>query len=98
MQIEYIPGQEMTLVDTLSHFPSTENTNTIDLDIRVDLVRFRSECLNEIRKETKADPVLDQLQGIITAGWPDSIKDLLPVIWSYWPVWYHHEGIKNYYS
>ena len=26
-----------------------------------------------IRKETKADPVLDQLQGIITAGWLDSI-------------------------
>ena len=38
-----------------------------------------------IRKETKADPVLDQLQGIITAGWPDSIKDLPPVIRSYWP-------------
>ena len=31
---------------------------------------------NKIRKETKANPVLDQLQGIITAGWPDSIKDL----------------------
>ena len=38
-----------------------------------------------ISKETKADPVLDQLQGIITAGWPDSIKDLPPVIRSYWP-------------
>ena len=85
MQIEYIPGQEMTLADTLSHLHSTENTDTIDLDIRVDLVRFRSEHLNEIRKETKADPVLDQLQGIITAGWPDSIKDLPPVIRSYWP-------------
>ena len=38
-----------------------------------------------IRKETKADPVLDQLQRIIKAGWPDSIKDLPPVIRSYWP-------------
>ena len=38
-----------------------------------------------IRKETKADPVLDQLQGIITPGWPDSIKDLPPVIRLYWP-------------
>ena len=85
MQIEYISGQEMTLADTLSRLPSTENTDTIDQDIRVDLVRFRSERLNEIRKETKADPVLDQLQGIITAGWPDSIKDLPPVIQSYWP-------------
>ena len=85
MQIKYIPGQEMTLADTLSRLPSTENTDTINLDIRVDLVRFRSERLNEIRKETKADLVLDQLHGIITAGWPDSIKDLLPVIRSYWP-------------
>ena len=39
---------------------------------------------NIIRKETKADPVLDQLQGIITVGWPDSIKDLPPVKRSYW--------------
>ena len=37
-----------------------------------------------IKKETKADPVLDQLQGIITAGWPNSIKELPPVIRSYW--------------
>ena len=51
MQIEYIPGQEMTLADTLSRLPSTENTDTIDLDIRVDLVRFRSECL--CREEEK---------------------------------------------
>ncbi len=75
----------MTLADTLSCLPNTENTDTIDLDIRVNLVRFRSERLNEIRKETKADPVLDQLQRIITAGGPDSIKDLAPVIQSYWP-------------
>ena len=61
MQIKYIPGQEMTLADILSRLPSTENTDTIELDIRVNLVRFRSECLNEIRKETEADPVLDQL-------------------------------------
>ena len=38
-----------------------------------------------IIKETKADPVLVQLQGIITAGWPDAIKDLPQVIRSYWP-------------
>ena len=38
-----------------------------------------------IRKETKADPVLDQLQAIMTAEWPDSMKDLPPVIRSYWP-------------
>ena len=75
----------MALADTLSRLPSTENTDTIDLDIKVDLVRFKSERLNEIRKETKAHPVLDQLQGIITAGWPDSIKDLPPVTRSYWP-------------
>ena len=45
-----------------------------------------------IRKETKADPVLDQLQGIITAGWPDSIKDLPPVIRSDWP---YRDGLST---
>ena len=85
MQIEYILGQEMTLADTLRRLPSTGNTDTIDLDIRADLVRFRNERLNEIRKEIKADQVLDQMQGIVTAGWLDLIKDLPSVIRSYWP-------------
>ena len=86
MQIKDIPGEEMTLADTLSDLLSTENTDTINQD-RVDLVRFRSERLKEIRKKTKADPVFDQLQGIITAGWPNSIKFLPPVLRSYWPYW-----------
>ena len=50
IQTAYIPGQEMILADTLSRLSSTENTDTIDLDIRVDLVSFRSERLNEIKK------------------------------------------------
>lgn len=84
MHIEYVPGKEMTLADTLSRLPSTKNKDTIELDVRVDLVRFSSDRLNDMRTETKNDPVLNQLLEVIITGWPDSIKDLPPTLRSYW--------------
>jgi len=84
IHIEYRPGKEMTIADTLSRLPSTENQDTIDLDIRIDLVRFSSDRLQDMRKETERDPVLSLLNAAIITGWPDSIKELPPDIRSYW--------------
>ena len=50
---EYRPEKEMTQVDTLSHLPSNKNKDTIDLDVRIELVRFNDKCLNYTRNETR---------------------------------------------
>ena len=82
--LEYKPGKEMALADTLSRRPTKLNDSTIDLDTRVHTVRFTKERLDIIREETKKDQCLITLTSAIINGWPDSIKDLPVEIRSYW--------------
>lgn len=84
MEVEYQPGKDIVLADTLSRLPSTHNTETIDLDVRVDFVRFSDERIQELRNKTKADPVLQALSETIVTGWPEAIKELPTSIRSYW--------------
>ena len=84
LDIEYRPGREMTLADTLSRLPNARNGETIDLDVRVDLVKFSTDRLNNIRDATKRDSTLNQLSEIITTGWPESIKEIPNPVRAYW--------------
>jgi hypothetical protein len=74
----------MTLADTLSRLPNKENRDTLELDVRVDLVRFSTERLSNIREATNRDSTLNQLCETITTGWPDTIQDIPTPIRSYW--------------
>lgn len=84
IQLEYKPGKEMTLPDTLSRLPTTKRSETIDLDIRVDFVRFTPEKITQLRTESRNDPVLCELSEVITNGWPETIKTLPETIRPYW--------------
>ena len=78
------PGSQNQLADGLSRLPSPDNITTIDLDLRVDLVRFSTERLDKVRSDTSLDAVLNQLVETIIAGWPEDVKDLPPDIRSFW--------------
>ena len=80
----YRPGSQNQLADGLSRLPSPDNVTTIDLDLRVDLVRFSTERLDKVRSDTPQDAVLNQLVETIIAGWPEDVKDLPPDIRSFW--------------
>lgn len=59
----------------------------VNLDLRVDFVRFKPQKISSIRKNIKKDPVLIQLTKMIVNGWPDSILDVptdIRIYWSYW--------------
>ena len=79
----YRPGSQNQLADGLSRLPSPDNVTTIDLDLRVDLVRFSTERLDKVRSDTSQDAVLNQLVETIIAGWPEDVKDILPDIRSF---------------
>ena len=41
--LEYLKGSEMTIADTLSRLPNEKESQAIDLDIRVDHVKFSTD-------------------------------------------------------
>ena len=84
MEVEYQPGKEIVLADTLSRLPSVHNKETIDLDVRVDFVRFSDERIQELRNKTKDDQVLRTHSEPIVTGWHKTIKELPTSIRSYW--------------
>ena len=84
-EIEYKPGKEMTLADTLSRLPNKKHSETIDLDVSVDIIGFSEERIKTVREETKADPALNTLAETIVKGWPENIKDVPENIRIYWP-------------
>jgi transposase InsO family protein len=82
--IIYRPGKQMTLPDSLSRLPNQQNDHQIDLDVRVDFVQFSTNKLDELRRETKADPELRALETVITKGWPSRHKELHSSLRPYW--------------
>lgn len=84
-QLEYKPGPELVLSDTLSRLPNPENNREIPLDLRVDgleddsdisieSLNFSETRLEQIRTETNKDPILCQLKEMIVQGWPVNIQ------------------------
>lgn len=83
-KLEYRPGSEMSLPDSLSRLPNPHNKEPLDLDVRVDLVQFSVDKLSDIRENTRLDPVLSELSELIVMGWPDSIKSVPTDLRGYW--------------
>ncbi len=93
----YRPGKDMILADTLSRLPNPENSEDVQLDVRVDgvdmhdvddcsidLVNFGTSKRDELKTATCADPVLNMLKEVVLTGWPDDIKSLTPSLRPYW--------------
>ena len=76
---------ENQLADGLSCLPSPDNHAIINLDMRVDMIRFSSDKMERLRQDTRNDPALSQFQEIINDRWPKQARDLpthLRTVWS----------------
>ena len=73
--LDYLQGSEMTIAETLSRLPNEKESQTIDLDIQVDHVKFSTDGIEYLcRYPIRApDPVLQELTNIVLIGWPNSI-------------------------
>ena len=86
--VEYRPGEQMILTDTLSRLPNPINNDDVDLDVRVDglvleaddpqhltisLINFPTAKQQLLKDETLRDPILNGLREVIYRGWPEKI-------------------------
>ena len=84
--ILYKPGPEMYLADTLSRafLPTTENAQgEFERVNAVKLLPMTDERLEEIKKSTRNDDVLQQLKEVIQTGWPEDKQELPAVLAPY---------------
>ncbi|XP_048250743.1 uncharacterized protein LOC125378825 [Haliotis rufescens] len=74
-EIRYKPGKEMILSDMLFR-QNPAPSPTISIDKTIHQVRFSSEKLQMIRKETENDETFSSLKNIIVSGWPEDPKQV----------------------
>ena len=84
--IRYRPGKQMHVADALSRLSSDESMPIPDRNVQVHEVspQFSNEYLRKIQEKTPKDPELAALKEVVFNGWPNTIKELPPVLRTYW--------------
>ena len=88
--VQYKPGKSIPVTDTLSRNGARDGSAPDDLgrDVYVDAILKQMpvsyEKLEKIRKASKDDSELQELQKHVQQGWPDSPKDVPAMIRPYW--------------
>ena len=83
--IQYKPGSEVILADSLSRLPKKEKEAAIGLDVTICFVQFSTQRLAELREETRQDAVLSCLMKYISQGFPDNRRDVHQQVRQFWP-------------
>ncbi|XP_071643009.1 uncharacterized protein [Temnothorax longispinosus] len=86
--VKYVPGKDIPLADTLSRDCRRHQVEEeIEAEIEVCVVILYSQTvLEQLRRETNADPLMASLKRTLMTGWPENEKDLdypLRQFWNY---------------
>ncbi|XP_062596409.1 uncharacterized protein K02A2.6-like [Saccostrea cucullata] len=86
-KLEYHPGEEMHLADTLSraYLQNSDRTGAL-LDEIVHFTHIQrtvGDSLQEIRDETRRDNTLQELIHVILTGWPEMVSDVKDTVRPY---------------
>ena len=81
--IEYRPGKEMVLADSLSRLSPIPDKE-IHLEQSIYAVQFTDDKLQQLKLESESDPEVTAIRNIITDGWPDSAKQLPKNLREFW--------------
>ena len=87
----YRKGAELRLADYLSRYPPAPDKEEIVLEQTIHTVQWSEEKLEQLRRETKRDPLLSALTNIVLEGWPSKCSELASELKVFW-------NIKDYIS
>ena len=83
MKIEYKPGSEMLLVDTLSRCP-TRYSQEIKLDLCIYYIAFTLAWIEKLKETTCEDPVLSKVYQLVKHRWPKERRRVPAIARYYW--------------
>ena len=81
--IKYHPGNQMQLVNALSHCP-TRASQEIKLDMRVDYIAFMKPWIEKLKDSTYRDPILGTVYQLTQQGWPHQRRHVPHLAQRYW--------------
>ena len=68
--------KEITLADGLLRLPNKDKNKQIKLDVKINLVQFIHDKKQQLKEESRRDPLTNALRTIIIEGWPVSQDEL----------------------
>ena len=84
LNVNYIPGKDLILSDTLSRAPSGSDTTEINeeevtaqVNVIFSSLPVSTRRMNQIKEETHQDPTMQKLITMVQTGWPDD-RSLVP--------------------
>ena len=98
VNVNYKPGKELLIADTLSRAPLPEEADELEFrqyDINIlHTLPVTEPKQEEFKKHTKGDPTLRDLTHTVLKGWPESKTNTLPGARPFWnyrdEITYHH--------
>ena len=89
LQVEYEPGKNLYIADTLSRAPEGQNETAANSKDEFEVLIIENmpvseEKLEQFKQETRKDPTLQKLKNTILNGWPESKSQSDPELHGYW--------------
>jgi hypothetical protein len=76
IKITYKPGKDLQLADFLSRYRPNCEGKHIEMEQTIHSIKWSSDKLLQLQKDTKEDPILSKLIQVVVDGWPEKCSDL----------------------
>ena len=84
LKVNYVPGNQLLIADTLSRASQSESTLSADeFEVHL-LIQISKDKADEWKRETDSDPVLSRLREVVLNSWPENRAELAPELREYW--------------
>ena len=91
LQVEYEPGKNLFIADTLSRAPEVSNETTANKKDEFEVLTLENLPVSEVKLEqfkdaTRKDLTLQKLKTTVISGWPERKSQVDPELHEYWNI------------
>ena len=91
LEVEYKPGKNLFIADTLSHAPEVSNEATANKKDEFEVLTLENLPVSEVKLEqfkdaTRKDLTLQKLKTTVISGWSERKFQVDPILREYWKI------------